>query len=86
MEFAEHGSSVAPFVARTMQRQLLGPDSVGTIKIKVLLDETVAQDTAPRPVELNPDSAAVRAIEDSIRRAAAAREVEDSIQRARDEP
>ncbi len=86
MEFAEHGSSVAPFVARTMQRQLLGPDSVGTIKIKVLLDETVPQDTAPRPVELNPDSAAARAIEDSIRRSAAAREVEDSIQRAREEP
>ena len=86
MEFAEHGSSVAPFVARAMSRQLLGPDSVGTIKIKVLLDETAPQDTAPRPVELNPDSAAVRAIEDSIRRAAAAREVEDSIQRAKDEP
>ncbi len=86
MEFAEHGSSVAPYVARTMQRQLLGPDSVGTIKIKVLLDETVPQDTAPRPVELNPDSAAVRAIEDSIRRAAGAREAQDSIQRARDEP
>ncbi len=86
MEFAEHGSSVAPYVARTMQRQLLGPDSVGTIKIKVLLDETVPQDTAPRPVELNPDSAAVRAIEDSIRRAAGAREAQDSIQRSRDEP
>ena len=43
----------------------------GTIKIKALLDETVGpQDTAPRPVELNPDSAAARAVEDSIRRAA----------------
>ena len=47
MEFAEHGSSVAPYVIRTLRRQLLGPDTVGTIKIKALLDETVAQDTAP---------------------------------------
>ncbi len=70
MEFAEHGSSVAPYVIRTLRRQLLGPDTVGTIKIKALLDETVAQDTAPRPVELNPDSAAARALEDSIRRTA----------------
>ncbi|MGH7579591.1 MAG: hypothetical protein ACREM9_05420, partial [Gemmatimonadales bacterium] len=68
MEFAEHGSSVAPYVIRTLRRQLLGPDTVGTIKIKTLLDESVAQDTAPRPVELNPDSAAARALEDSIRR------------------
>ena len=48
---------------------LLGPDTAGTIKMKVLLDETVGpQDTAPRPVELDPDSAAARAQEDSIRR------------------
>jgi penicillin-binding protein 2 len=87
MEFAEHGTSVAPYVVRTLRRQLLGPDTVGSIKIKVLLDETVVpQDTAPRPVELNPDSAAARAIEDSIRRSAAAREVEDSIQRSADQP
>ena len=69
MEFSEHGSSVAPYVVRTLRRQLLGPDTVGTIKIKALLDETAPQDTAPRPVELNPDSAAARALEDSIRRA-----------------
>ena len=73
MEFAEHGSSVAPYVIKTLRRQLLGPDTVGTIKIKVLIDEAVPQDTAPRPVELNPDSAAARALEDSIRRAAASR-------------
>jgi penicillin-binding protein 2 len=69
MEFSEHGSSVAPYVVRTLRRQLLGPDTVGTIKIKTLIDETTPQDTAPRPVELNPDSAAARAREDSIRRA-----------------
>jgi penicillin-binding protein 2 len=87
MEFAEHGSSVAPYVVRTLRRQLLGPDTVGTIRIKVLLDETaVPQDTAPRPVELNPDSAAARALEDSIRRSVGAREVEDSIRRSADQP
>ena len=79
MEFAEHGSSVAPYVIRTLRRQLLGPDTVGTIKIKALLDETVAQDTAPRPVELNPDSAAARALEDSIRRTAPLPPVDDSL-------
>ena len=78
MEFAEHGSSVAPYVVRTLRRQLLGPDTVGAIKIKALLDEAAA-DTAPRPVELNPDSAAARALEDSIRRAAAPVAVDDSL-------
>jgi hypothetical protein len=34
----------------------------------VLLDETTAtQDTAPRPVELDPDSAAAKAAADSLR-------------------
>ncbi len=70
MEFAEHGTTVAPYVIRTLRRYILGPDTVGTIKVKVLLDETVAPaDSAPRPVELDPDSAAVRAREDSVRRA-----------------
>ena len=70
MEFAEHGTTVAPYVIRTLRRYILGPDTVGTIKVKVLLDEAVAPaDTAPRPLELDPDSAAVRAREDSVRRA-----------------
>jgi penicillin-binding protein 2 len=70
MEFAEHGTTVAPYVVRALRRYILGPDSAGTIKVKVLLDETVSpQDTAPRPVELDPDSAAARDREDSLRRA-----------------
>jgi penicillin-binding protein 2 len=70
MEFAEHGTTVAPYVIRTLRRYILGPDTAGTIKVKILLDEAVAPaDTAPRPVELDPDSAAVRAQEDSVRRA-----------------
>jgi hypothetical protein len=69
MEFAEHGTTVAPYVIRTLRRYILGPDTVGTIKVKVLLDESVSPaDTAPRPVELDPDSAAAREREDSVRR------------------
>jgi penicillin-binding protein 2 len=87
MEFAEHGSSVAPYVVKTLRRQLLGPDTVGTIRIKALLDETVVpQDTAPRPVELNPDSAAARAVEDSIRRAAPATVTGDTLPRPAELP
>jgi penicillin-binding protein 2 len=70
MEFAEHGTTVAPYVIRALRRYILGPDTVGTIKVKVLLDEAISPaDTAPRPVELDPDSAAARAQEDSVRRA-----------------
>jgi hypothetical protein len=54
---------------RVLRRYLLGPDTVGTISVRVLVDETAAtQDSAPRPVELDPDSAALRARQDSIRR------------------
>jgi penicillin-binding protein 2 len=75
MEFAKHGTVVAPYVVQVLRRYILGPDTVGTIKLKVLLDETTAtQDTAPRPIELDPDSAAAQAVADSIRRAAAKRE------------
>ena len=71
MEFGEHGTTVAPYVVRILRRYLLGPDTVGTIKVRPLLDETaVPRDSAPRPVELDPDSAALRAAQDSMRRAA----------------
>ena len=71
MEFAKHGTTVAPYVVQTLRRYILGPDAGGPIKMGVLLDETVtAQDTAPRPVELNPDSAAAaHAAADSARQA-----------------
>ena len=72
MEFAKHGTTVAPYVVRALRRYILGPDVAGPIKVKVLLDETASpQDTAPRPVELDPDSAAAQAQADSARRAAA---------------
>jgi len=70
MEFAKHGTTVAPYVVRALRRYILGPDTAGTVKIKVLLDEAVGpQDTAPRPLELDPDSAAAQARADSARRA-----------------
>ena len=70
MEFAEHGTTVAPYVVRTLRRYILGPEAVGPIKLGVLLDESLtARDTAPRPLELDPDSAAARAEADSVRRA-----------------
>ncbi len=71
MEFAEHGTVPAPYVVRSLRRYILGPDTAGTIKVKVLLDEAATvQDSAPRPVELDPDSAAVKAAADSARRGA----------------
>ncbi|MBA3521029.1 MAG: hypothetical protein H0T90_00805, partial [Gemmatimonadales bacterium] len=72
MEFAEHGTTVAPYVVRALRRYLIGPDTVGTIKVKLLLDEAeTPRDSAPRPVELDPDSAAAQAMADSVRRAGA---------------
>jgi hypothetical protein len=69
MEFAKHGTTVAPYVVQTLRRYILGPDSLGPVKVRVLLDESVNdQDTAPRPIELDPDSAAAaRAAADSTR-------------------
>jgi penicillin-binding protein 2 len=68
MEFAEHGTVAAPYVVRTLRRYVLGPDTAGAIKVKILIDEaTAVQDSAPRPVELDPDSAAAKAAADSIR-------------------
>jgi penicillin-binding protein 2 len=63
MEFAEHGTTVAPYVVQTLRRYILGPDATGPVKLG-LQDESVGpRDVAPRPIELNPDSAAARALE-----------------------
>jgi penicillin-binding protein 2 len=62
MEFAEHGTTVAPYVVQTLRRYILGPEAIGPIKLGVLQDESVAgQGATPRPLELNPDSAAAQA-------------------------
>jgi penicillin-binding protein 2 len=66
MEFAEHGTTVAPYVIQTLRRYILGPDAVGPVKLGALLDESAnPQDNAPRPIELHPDPAAVQAPADS---------------------
>jgi penicillin-binding protein 2 len=68
MEFAKHGTTVAPYVVQALRRYILGPEATGPVKLGVLLDETVApQDT--RPVELDLDSAAARVTADSVERA-----------------
>ncbi len=68
MEFAEHGTVAAPYVIQTLRRYILGPDTAGAIKVKVLIDEAATvQDSAPRPIELDPDSAAAKAAADSAR-------------------
>lgn len=65
MEFAEHGTTVAPYVVQTLRRYILGPEAVGPVKLGVLLDESTGeQDNPAEPVEL--DSAAARAA-DSLR-------------------
>jgi penicillin-binding protein 2 len=71
MEFAKHGTTVAPYVVQTLRRYILGAAVPGPLKLGALLDESVAaQDTAPRPIELDPDSAAAaRAAADSARQA-----------------
>jgi penicillin-binding protein 2 len=62
MEFAKHGTTVAPYVVQTLRRYILGPEATGPVKLGVLLDEAAtAQDNAPRPIELDPDSAAAQA-------------------------
>jgi penicillin-binding protein 2 len=62
MEFAQHGTTVAPYVVRTLRRYILGPEAIGPVKLGVLMDESVSsRDNAPRPIELNPDSAAAQA-------------------------
>jgi penicillin-binding protein 2 len=63
MEFAEHGTTVAPYVVQTLRRYILGPEATGPVKLG-LQDESVGpHDIAPRPIELNPDSAAARVLE-----------------------
>lgn len=68
MEFAEHGTTVAPYVVQVLRRYVLGPDTArAPIRMKVLAPE----DSAPRTIELDPDSAAAQAAADSLRARAA---------------
>ncbi len=50
MEFAEHGSRVAPFVADIMSYYVLGPDAV------VERSFLTPADSAPRAVQIDPEA------------------------------
>jgi len=67
MEFAEHGTTVAPYVVQVLRRALLGPEPPARVPARVKI--VAPADTAPRTIELDPDSAAAQAVADSIRRA-----------------
>lgn len=67
MEFAEHGTVVAPYVVQVLRRYVLGPDSASKVPVKVRV--IAPEDSAPRTLELDPDSAAAQATADSLRAA-----------------
>jgi penicillin-binding protein 2 len=57
MEFAKHGTTVAPYVVQTLRRYVLGPDAAGPVKMGVLLDESTAStNNSPSVGEVNSDS------------------------------
>ena len=58
VEFAEHGSSVAPLVTRIMARHLLGADAVRARGPAIRIDAPA--DTAPAPLPILPDSSLLR--------------------------
>ena len=33
MEFAKHGTTVAPYVVQTLRRYILGPEAIGPVKL-----------------------------------------------------
>jgi penicillin-binding protein 2 len=66
MEFAEHGTVVAPYVVQALRRYVLGPDTTAA-KVPVKLRVLAPEDSAPRTLELDPDSAAAQAAAESLR-------------------
>jgi len=58
VEFAEHGSSVAPLVTRIMARYLLGADAVRARGPAITIEAPA--DTAPAPLPILPDSTFLR--------------------------
>jgi penicillin-binding protein 2 len=55
MEFAEHGTTVAPYVVQTLRRYILGPEAIGPVKLGVLQDESVGpRDNSSQALELDP--------------------------------
>ena len=60
VEFAEHGSRVAPMVTRIIARHLLGPDAVAVRGGRYQID--VPSDSAPEPIPILPDTALLRSL------------------------
>jgi penicillin-binding protein 2 len=65
MEFAEHGTVVAPYVVQALRRYILGPDTAAKAAVKLRV--VAPEDSAPRTLELDPDSAAAQAAAESLR-------------------
>ncbi len=59
MEFAEHGSSVAPYVAKVVRRYLVGPEPAG--ETRPIRLPGIEVDSAPRVLELGPTPRVVEA-------------------------
>lgn len=62
MEFAEHGTAVAPYVVRIIRRFILGPDSAAPAPVRLITPE----DSAPRAFDLNAGGPPEPAIPDSF--------------------
>jgi penicillin-binding protein 2 len=58
MEYAEHGSAVAPYVVKALRRYVLGPELEPASNIGQL-SRDAPRDSAPRAVPISPDSAVV---------------------------
>ncbi|MDO8666184.1 MAG: penicillin-binding transpeptidase domain-containing protein, partial [Gemmatimonadales bacterium] len=54
MEFAEHGTTVAPYVARVIEHFLLGPDSerAGSVETEIV-PLIIPEDSAPRSLPMD---------------------------------
>ena len=65
MEFAKHGTTVAPYVVQTLRRYILGPDASGPVKMGVLLDESTTGQSSVRTADIDPDSVATQSAADS---------------------
>lgn len=61
MEFAEHGSSVAPYVVKAIRRYLLGPEAPAPPR----RDIEFQVDSAPRDLPIEPDSLAAEELRQS---------------------
>ncbi|NNG15111.1 MAG: penicillin-binding protein 2 [Gemmatimonadales bacterium] len=58
MEYAEHGTAVAPYVVKALRRYVLGPEPEPAQHVG-RLSRDAPRDSAPRAVPISPDSAVV---------------------------